>query len=167
VSAPATSVREVEETGDVITAQRLNQMFRDGYLNRSEATLITHEVSSDDSQLSPLQVEFAKALERVSGSQASTTLTLGDYGIETREHDTRVTASVRSVNEIVVSMSGDGQGTTEAFVDALEKHSRSPLRCATTPKSRCARARTQSRLLTWRSGSETPSSTPWLTTRTS
>jgi 2-isopropylmalate synthase len=226
--------REVEETGEEITAQRLYEMFRAEYMNRSEATLITHEVSSDDSQhvsvlqarlryrdraviamnghgngtlaaftdalqgilgarvrvrdysqqtlsdgadaramsyvklsigndtawgagedtdtakanfdavlsavgripnawdqlvvddshshLSPLQVEFTKALEEIGVSQEHVDLTLGDYSVETREHDTRVTMSVHGGDGSTVSIAGEAQGTIEAFVDGLEKH---------------------------------------------
>jgi 2-isopropylmalate synthase len=226
--------REVEKTGAEITAQRLNQMFRAEYLNLAEATLITHEVSSDDSQhvsvlrarlryrdravisidgtgsgtlaafidalervlgtsirvrdysqqtlsdgtdaramsyvkltignetawgigedtdtakanfdailsavsripnawdrlvvdedeahLTPLKVEFAKALEELDRSQTHTILMLGDYRIETHNDETQVTATIRSGSASEVSISGAGHGTIEAFVDAVEKH---------------------------------------------
>jgi hypothetical protein len=85
------------------------------------------QTSDDHVALTPLQVEFTRALQQVTPSSGPR-LSLVAYSVNaTGPEQTEVTATVATPDGEQIQLAGTGVGTVAAFVDALRQHFRASI----------------------------------------
>jgi hypothetical protein len=85
------------------------------------------QTSDDQVALTPLQLEFTRALQQITPSSGPR-LSLVAYSVDaTDPEQTRVTATVATPDGEQIQFAGTGVGTIAAFVDALRQHFRASI----------------------------------------